>query len=239
MSFHTGVMLYRPCRPPPMTADDLGRFIMEIRDAGVLTDDGFQVLQVRFGDSIDQDEKGITCEEDIAWGISTLSTIEWDLNLSCMGSVRQLVGALAGDKRRVYRAFVSLGTPTDAVLQPITRTNSPENDTDFCPDSLDIEVGPIEAYDLGGDVRAFVGWVAIFLSGYGYLYPWTLRDVVDRLQDAPEIQRIAQICRSFWPVPAERLEDRVVEGRKQLGGLWPYEDIYKQWDWYWGVRESG
>ena len=57
MSFYTGLVYYRPCEPPAMTGQDLGQFIAKIYELGVLKEGGFEVMNVRFGDFIDQDEK--------------------------------------------------------------------------------------------------------------------------------------------------------------------------------------
>jgi len=239
MSFFTSLTYYRPCEPPTITANDLARFIKEIHDAGVLTDRGLYWLYVRFGESIDQDESPASSAEDADSQMSIMSQIEWDLDLSCADGISEIIDSLSGDNRRVYRARIALGAPVVTVLKPITRTDSPENECDFCPDSISIEVGPIEIYKLGCDFRAFVGWIGISLSGYGYLFPWTFRDVLDRIERSPEIQRIAGLCRSFWPVPLRPIEDRIITVRKELGQLWPYENFARDWDWYWGVQESG
>ena len=124
---------------------------------------------------------------------------------------------MANDNRRIYRASVSLGTPIDAVLQPITRTNSPENNIDFCPYDLDIDIGPVVISSLSCYTPAFVGWIGVMLSGSGYLFPWTFRDAVKRLEGTPEIQRLTELCRSFWPVPAGQPEEHIVDMRKQIG----------------------
>ncbi len=240
MSFYTGLTFYRPREPPAMTASELGQFIAQIRDAGLLANDGFKYLQVRFGRSIDQDERGTSdLEEETAPGLYIMKDIEWDLELSGPSDIAEIIAALANDKRRIYRATASLGTPMDAVLQPITRTNSPENTIDFCPYSLDIEIGPVMIGSLGCEALAFAGWIGVSLSGSGYLFPWTFRDVVKRLEGAPEIQRMTDVCRSFWPVSPGPPEDRIVDMRTQIGELWPYEDLDKPWDWYWGLQESG
>lgn len=240
MSFYTCLTFYRPREPPAMAVSDLGRFIAQIHGLGLLTDDGLQYLAVRIGDSIDQDEKNTACyEAGAAPGIYLVKDIEWDLELSRPNGAAEIIAALVNDDRRIYRAFVSLGTPIDAALEPITRRNSPENEIDFCPDSLGIEIGPVVIGSLGCDAPAFVGWIGVSLSGSGYLFPWTFRDVLKRLEDAPEIQRITELCRSFWPVPAGLPEDRILEMRMQMSELWPYEDFHKTWDWYWGVQESG
>lgn len=165
--------------------------------------------------------------------------IEWDVDLSDPSGLQDIIERLTGDNRRIYRAHASLGGTIDAVLHPITRTNSPENDRDFCPDSVSLNIGPIEIYDLACEAPALVGWVGVSLSGYGYLFPWTFRDVFNRLEATPDIQRIKNVCRSFWPVPPEPPDTRIVELRPQLGELWPYKTFDRQWDWYWGLQESG
>ncbi len=58
--------------------------------------------------------------------------------------IQDIIEMLAGINRRSYRAHASLGGAIDAVLKPITRTNSPENDRDYCPDSLSFNIGQIE-----------------------------------------------------------------------------------------------
>jgi hypothetical protein len=84
-----------------------------------------------------------------------------------------------------------------------------------------------------------MGWIAISVSGPGYLYPWTFRDVLNRLEGTPEIHRIMEMCRSFWPAPSLPPEPDIVELRRQVAELWPYDDFARSWDWYWGLHESG
>lgn len=238
MSFFTGLVFYRPCSPPPITADDLSRLVGRIVESGMLTDSGLRALKLKFGESIDQDDDGLLWTEETVPGVSELCEVEWDVHLE-RTTLRQMLDSLASDDRRVYRAFLGLGAPTGGVLRPITRENSPENEIDYCPYSLSLEIGPIESYDLQSEAPLHVGWIGLTLSGYGYLYPWTLADVVRRLEAAPEIQRLAEICRSFWPVPADPPPADIVGLRREFRRLWPYGDFEKPWDWYWGLQESG
>ena len=165
--------------------------------------------------------------------------IEWDIDDLQPHGLEEIIDTLRGDVRRVYRAHLSIGTPVDSLLQPITRLNSPENDRDFTPDTLSISIGPVKVASLGSDDIAHVGWISVNLSGYGYLYPWTIREVVDRLEATPEIRRLADLCRTFWPVPPAPPRAEVVAARGEMGDLWPYDQADKEWDWYWGVQESG
>jgi hypothetical protein len=238
MSFYTGLVYYRPCAPPPVTADDLSRFIARIRDTGTLADSGFGSLNVKFGQSIDQDDERTYWEEPTVPGIFELHEIEWDLCRRDRPTVEQIIASLASDQRRVYRAHVGLGMPIDDVRLPITRKNSPENKINFFPDKLSIAIGPIECFRLGSDCLHHVGWIGVSLSGGGYLYPWTFRELVKRAEASPAIQRIMEACRAHWPVPAEPPEPRFVAARKEFSDFWPYDDVDRPWDWYWGLQEG-
>jgi hypothetical protein len=105
MSFYTGLTFYRPRKPPAMTAGDLGRFVAQIRDAGLLADRGLQYLKTRVGDSIDQDDQGTTSYEEAegAPGAGCVKEIEWDLELARPSGVAEIIAALAGDNRRIVR----------------------------------------------------------------------------------------------------------------------------------------
>ena len=239
MSFFTSLSHYRPGSPPSVTADDLSRFIAQISETSSLTDSGLRLLQVKFGDSIDQDDKGTTWEEESVPGISMVHDIEWDLDLSSQPTHQQMVDSLASDQRRIYRAFVMLGMPIDDVLQPITRENSPENEINYYPDGLSVEIGPIKCYDMASEEPLHVGWISLSLSGGGYLFPWTFRDAHARLQDSSQIRRLADLCRSFWPVALDSLDPQVIQLRKKLNELWPYDQFDQPLDWCWGLQESG
>lgn len=242
MSYYTSLVFYRPAKPPAITASDLGRFIARIHDEGLLVDDGLRVLQLKLGDSIDQDEKRATCLEELehAPGLFVTKDIEWDLELRAPTTIADMIAGLANDNRRIYRAVALLGSPIDAVLNPITRTNSPENDVSFCPDTLGIDIGPINIGGLAADhPPLFVGWIGVSLSGSGYLFPWTSRDVLKRLEGKEPIQQLMEVCRSTWPVPPRELENRFIDMRRDIGDHWPYDELSKPWDWYWGFDESG
>jgi hypothetical protein len=238
MSFYTTVKLYRPGPPPLITGGDLSRFITAIYDCHVLTEEGLKTVSIKFGDPIDSDDEGIIWEEETVPFVYVVHEIEWDIDLSTLESVHEIIKELDSDTRPVYRASIMLGTPTDDLLAPITRHGSPENRIGFIPDTLSVGVGPVFMSNLEYDESPQVGWIDVGLSGYGYLYPWTFREVVDRLEASPEARRIAHVCRSFWPVePA--LPDRKTRAlRRRLRNLWPYDDVAQPWDWYWGLTET-
>lgn len=239
MSFFTSLTFYRPTSPPAVTAADFSRFIAQIHDGVALTTSGLEMLRVKFGDAIDQDDEGTLWGEELTPAISIMHDIEWDVDLSDDSTIQEIIEALVSDSRRIYRARVTLGMPEDDVLRPITRENSPENEIGFYPDTLSIEIGPIRCFSLGSERSFHVGWIGLTISGGGYLFPWTFRDVFDRLQGSKQIQQLTNVCRSFWPVAKKPPEHRIIQLRKKLNELWPYARFDEPWDWYWGLRESG
>jgi hypothetical protein len=207
-------------------------------ETGLLSAAGFYSCQVKFGEAIDRDDNEATVRDQSVREMAVFHDIEWDIDLKPRG-MQEIIDRLTEDLRSIYRANVSLGRPIEQVLQPLARIGSPENEIDYRPDSLSIEIGPIQCYNLESEQPLNVGWIAIGITGYGYLYPWTLKDAVKRLENSPEIRRLMETCRSFWPVRPELPEPHIIEARKQFADLWPYDDFAKPWDWYWGIAESG
>lgn len=239
MSYFTSLTYYRPCVPPVVTADALSRFMAAICDTKLLTDDGFRWLKVKFGRAIDQDDLGTTRKKVTVPGVSVVQEIDWDIELSDDPDHREMIAVLAAREHRVYRAAISFGMPVEDVLRPITRENSPENEVNDCPDALSINIGPVACFDLGTDQPLHVGWMRMDLSGGGYLFPWTFRDAVGRLQRSREIQRLTEVCQSFWPVRPDPPERHIIRLRREFRDLWPHDEFDRPWDWYWGLRESG
>jgi hypothetical protein len=77
------------------------------------------------------------------------------------------------------------------------------------------------------------------MHGHGYLYPWGLRDLVDRAEGAPGVGPLMALCREAWPVEPEEPPAGAVRARELMGHLWPYDRLDLRRDWYWGVSESG
>jgi hypothetical protein len=239
MSFFTDLIFYRPRPAPVVTGDDLARFTSRLWDTGTLTARGLRLLKVKFGSSVDQDDRPTEWYEEEPSGIVIPHEIEWDIDVPNPPDVAGIIRALSGDERRIYRALVMLGQPTDGLLDPITREASPENEIGFHPDTLSVELGPIEICNLASDQPIHCGCIGVAVSGNGYLFPWTLRDVISRLETSSEAQRICEACRSEWPVQPDPPEKRIRALRRRFPDLWPYDNVDKPWDWYWGVAESG
>lgn len=239
MSFYTSLVYYRPCPPPRVTADDLSHFIAKVQETNTLTDRGLRTMSIKFGESIDLDDRDTQWVEELPSGLYQTREIEWDVERFDRPSLQELIDCLSGDKRIIYRAFIMLGMPTQEVLERITRKDSPENEVDYCPDGLSIQLGPILCSTMATEQPLHMGWISVELSGGGYLFPWTFRDAYDRLESSAEIQKITRACQQFWPVKKDPPVPRIAEIREQFKTLWPYDEYDRPWDWFWGLRESG
>lgn len=221
-----------------MTVSDLGVFAQALQAADLLESAEACSVKFKLGNAVDQDEAGTSCHEELGAGMFLMAEYGWDVSESAT-SLAPLLEKLQGDDRTIYRAYFDLGLASDALSDPITRVNSPDNTVDFLPGSLSFSVGPVEIFDLGSDNIGVVGWMDVSISGNGYLFPWTFRDVVDRLEASPEWQRLRSVCRELWPVGEGVPPLEIIEARKQLGRLWPYDTYDRKFDWYWGIFETG
>jgi hypothetical protein len=241
MSFYTSFFYYRPDTPPLMTGADLSGFVSEFAALGLASGEGSIGYRVKFGRSIDQDEQPSAWDEPIMPGgvISVPCEIEYDAEGSDLPDLARLAGDLAPLDRPIYRATIDLGGVADAVYSRTERGPSEENDISLSLDSWNLRVGPIMSHSLGVVDTYMVGWIAIAMHGYGYLFPWSFRDLIDRAESAPGIRDLMSLCRRTWPVEPTKPRRNVVKARKTMGELWPYPDARLPWDWYWGLAESG
>ena len=132
-----------------------------------------------------------------------------------------------------------LGGATDEIINHLQRINSPENAIDLSLDGWSLELGPIELGSLSDDESLHVGWIAVSISGQGYIYPWTSMQLVARAEAHPRLQALAALCRAAWPVSPDKPIGRVRRARAKYKGIWAYTDHGLPWNWYWGVDETG
>jgi hypothetical protein len=234
MSFYTSIKYYRPGRPPQVTCDQFARFVSALCDTRAFGTDASDLrsLMVRLGDRIKRDRLGI---------LSDSQKCPCDIELEyAPRELQEIIDCLAGDDRSIYRAWVSLGEPINEVTNPIRHSGHPENEEGFCPDALSVGIGPVELAHLDSHRGWLVGWISLDISSQGYLFPWTFREVVEKLEAIPAVQRLMKVCRELWPVPPDPPPPELVEQRRQNADyLWPYDDLEKPMDWYWGLHESG
>jgi hypothetical protein len=242
MSFFSSLVYYRPTAPPSVTGDDLARFLDLLAQSGAIAQEWLLSLDLKFGRRIDKDAKPATWLEPIKGHPYTARyrDIKWDVDVKHdPGNVAMLLQHLRGEPRSIYRAYIGLGSLADEAAESLRLPPSAENELTFCPDSLSVEVGPVQLCRLACEEPAEVGWVEVRFSGNGYLYPYTLRDLIARAESSPAVRRVTDACRSFWPVEPLPPDAATIGLRKQMGKLWPYDDLDRPWDWYWGIHETG
>ena len=244
MSRSTSLIFYRPTEPPRVTGADLARFVAAFEALGAArAPEGFESLtvQLKFGAAVDQDDAAtdwLVPVTDEA-GIDDFDEIEWDATARGKSLAEGAATLEAAADRPLYRADIRLGPARDEVIRAVRREASADNDEELGLDSWSLEVGPILSHRLGADEMFHVGWIGLSLHGSGYLYPWSLADLVARAGADASIRAAADLCRRTWPVAPERPSPKIVRRRKKLGELWPYPQANLAWDWYWGMQESG
>ncbi len=231
-------MFYRPGTPPRVTGASLARFVRAFAQLGVAKPQVSLGSSVKFGRGINQDTR---LSSWIKWigGIGKHREIKWDLDWQPQ-STAKLADVLDKNDRPIYRAHLSLGPLTDEIAEGVHRVGSPDNKYELTPDSWSLEIGPVDCYSLETEDQLFrVGWIEVSLSGYGYLFPWTFRDLLQRAERLPGIRKVMDLCRSTWPVPSALPDQKTKKLRTRMGELWPYHTVDLPGDWYWGLAESG
>jgi hypothetical protein len=241
MGFWTSCKFYRPRTPPLIRCADLANFVERLSQLNIAGGKYFYGAKVAFGTAIDQDDRPSSSFEPIEPSgiIHQSRDIEWGWGAK-YESLAELTAALreAPDKP-IYRAFVSLGGVATPVYEALSRPPVPENDQYLSLDGLSLEIDRIEIYDHDQGASIHCGWISVNIGGQGYPYPWTKREVLQRLETEPHVVALAELCRSTWPVPNEPLPPQYVELRRKLQNFWLYDDLAKPWDWYWGVDAIG
>ncbi|WP_165068796.1 hypothetical protein [Paludisphaera rhizosphaerae] len=254
MSFQTSLLLYRPQPPRDLTAAKLAGFVREFAALG-LSEPDFLSFKIKFGKSVAQDSRPTAWDEPVPGTrgcISTWREIEYDAEDSGIPDLARLADALdALPAKPIYRAWVSLGDPTRPVYEALWREPSEENDQQLGFNlGWSLTAGPIECCEIASDGPFQIGWLAVSLSGQGYPYPWTYRDLIARAEAVPGVPALLDLCRRAWPLdpprfPLLHLRDssraprHIVQLRKSMGDLWPYDDLGEPWDWCWGISVSG
>lgn len=238
MSFYTALQFYRPTPAPKIAASDLAAAVEALQGTGLLAPSGSFSIQMKFGASVDCDDKDTIWEEEVAPGVYASHDIEWDVANSELKSLDEVIEIARRSTDGIYRATLFLGKPAKEVLADITRAGSPENAVDFCPDTISLEVGPVRAGLLDTEELHRVGWITLSLSGRGYLFPWSLADAVQRCEQSQPIRKLTHPIRALWPVTPSLPGLETIDLRKRSPHWWAYPDCERAWDWYWCALET-
>lgn len=241
MGFYTSLTYYRPGKPPVVSTSDLARLLVRIQETRLTGDCGFMDVSLKYGPAINRNSLPSVLWQPIldAGRVLLLRSreIKWDLS-SRFTSLDAIIEALQQTNRSIYRCRLGLGLVVEDVRPAIFRLNSPENSYDFTPGELSLEIGPIENGLMASD-HIQVGWMSLNLHGYGYLYPWSSQQAIERVLSVPEIRLMMAAARESFPVAPKTLDRKVIATRRKLWLAWPYESIDDvPYDWCWGVREG-
>jgi len=240
MSFYTSLNYFRPQPPPRITTRELADVVRRIYSAAEVTPNIMTGMRVKFGRAIDKDAKPTLRETETAPGVFTVRSIEYDINHNAK-SCEQLVAELLESDSIVYRANIYFGCAADSICKLFTRANSPENAAGLCLSDLSLHIGPIHAATLADDAPRHVGWIALTLSGQGYLFPWTREEILKRTQQSNALNALTQICSDAWPI-----DPHTLRGTKNIRGLLKrmrkaigQETVDTLNAWQWDIKETG
>jgi hypothetical protein len=240
MSFYTGINFTRPLRPPQITGSNLADFFARLFALNLIKPTHQIGIQLRFGDRIDADDKPINYLEPTSDLISSVRTIKLDVDESDQ-SPDQMLSLLRKCSQPIYRAFISLGSATNAFYRYMEVPEFANSDPDsLALDSWSFSIAPISSRSLSSDQDFNVGWIALTLSGYGHIYPWPWPQLAAHIASHPDIARAMDLCRSTWPVPSLAPDRAAIKQRQAMGDLWPFpNELKRPWDWFWTLAETG
>ena len=100
-------------------------------------------------------------------------------------------------------------------------------------------IGPVRVGTLASEAHAFVGWMALVISGPGYFFPWDFRYARERAEACEEIRRLVAVCQSAWPVPIASCSPEAETARRAMSDIWLYDDFTHPLGWLWYPDETG
>ncbi|MDG3004691.1 hypothetical protein [Paludisphaera mucosa] len=235
MSCTTRLLYYRPEAPKRLTPAALAAFAREFAASTVSKPEYGIGFQVGFGKAIDQDDRPTSWDEPGSW---VVQEFEYDAEEDEFSDLARMADALDGlPDRPIYRATLLLGNLVRPMYESLWREPSAENETQLGFNyGWSLEAGPIECFDPA--LGPFpVGWLALNLDGQGDPYPWTYRELIARAEGTPGYAAALDVCRRSWPVDGPRKPGRkVVDQRRLMKDLWPYDDVHRPSDWSWGLQ---
>lgn len=102
MSFFTAVFCYRPRKPPAITGSSLGDFLRRFAALGVAKPSPRISIDLKFGKTIDQDDKPTSWPVQVSGGVSEIHEINWDIQES-INSFDEAAAMLANHDHAIYR----------------------------------------------------------------------------------------------------------------------------------------
>ncbi|RYD72510.1 MAG: hypothetical protein EOP84_23055 [Verrucomicrobiaceae bacterium] len=138
---------------------------------------------------------------------------------------------------QIYRLYLGFGIIREELLSSFY-VEGPDPETYACLDGFNLYVGPISPSTLSYETEEPLGFVVVSFSGSGY-FTWTTnneRVVYDRIVALPEVQRVSQVSREFFPVSEDLVRGKFSDS---IGKLWLNRNEWKEGDWIWTITENG
>lgn len=231
----TSVALVHPvCVPPAISGGQLAEFVDRFLSVGITSRDyEFRALEVKFGESIDQDDHGLYFEipDPEIPGLASLGAQDTDIQLRGKGI--DLVSPLRRQNEVVYRASIGLGCisdgATDGVHAKLGEGYLPARLFDWS-----FEIGPLTIESPVTGKELMIGWMSLSLGGQGYMTDkLTPKELVECVRELPECRAAEDLVRSCWPVRARSPSSGVRQIRKDMGQYWlgVSEDVPLDWFW--------
>lgn len=231
MGFYTTFKYYRPGPFPTVTCGDLLRLWNSIRSAGVRLSTA-PACRVKFGNLVADQEPLDSWE-----GHVLQQCVEGECDIDFEGHTRPsesaILQALAQHASQpVYRAHLHIGTlPEDARNR--LYVPDPKNDRVVMLGDVGFDIDPVELSGPEVMESYLVSLMSLSISGNGYCYPRSTREVLDALRAEPVILASEQIVESIWPVPSIPPDDDAIAERRDMGELWMH-DLERPHGWAWG-----
>lgn len=113
MGFYTVASCYRSGpHPPIVTGADLADFCQCVMDMDIIQTDALWGCDLKYGQSIDQDDRSTYCEEQISAHSFLMLDYDWDVSESWITSAETMRLLQQPCPSNIYRARINLGVAT-------------------------------------------------------------------------------------------------------------------------------
>jgi hypothetical protein len=237
MSLFSSLVFLYPGPPPVITVGDLRAFADRLQGAGLTRPSRFTALELKFGEAIDSDyEDTMPMVRNKAGNSGMLLRYPWDYEARDKDWA-DLWPAYDLAEKRLYRAYLSIGSLEPAVSKALTAMASPETTHEFfAPDQLSLQIGPAMPSTLETEEPICFSLLSVRLSGNGFLTWQPLAAYWDAIRSSLPVATISQICRDSFPAPEF---EELNELREDIGPLFLNDEGYTAGDWIISVSETG
>lgn len=236
MSFFSSLTLFHPAKPPRISVGALRELAMALRATVGIVPDSLSTVNLKWGESIDQDHKSMN---EVNWDesgmIGTTAEPEWDVSVQQSQWESAWPDSLTGEET-LYRGYISIGSLTPEASKSLTAYLEGSDYEYIAPDCASVEIDPICPGTLATDEPVCTGLVALNFAGNGYFSWRNFEEYSTQYRDAAPVASAMSLCRDAFPVKRDERFDKI---DNHLGELFLNRDFYQEGDWILSVSESG